>query len=218
VREDFFEDWLPNMAYVLGFICADGSIQLNDGNRKHRLHVASTDFQVVEDIRKALDVENNLKQMKRSGRWNSPRYKPLYYFSVGSNRMVEGLVSLGLSPRKSYDLKPIDVPDEYFWDFLRGYTDGDGSIKVSERGNCRKLVVSWGSGSWMFIEDLRQKLNGVLDLNSSLSKDNRKNFLQLSYFGSSAMKILDRVYENGGISLERKRSRYLEFKERLAGS
>lgn len=38
------------------------------------------------------------------------------------------LVDIGLTPNKSKTIGKLKIPEEYFFDFLRGCFDGDGSI------------------------------------------------------------------------------------------
>jgi len=38
------------------------------------------------------------------------------------------LISIGVTPAKTYTVGPIKIPDKFFRDFLRGHLDGDGSI------------------------------------------------------------------------------------------
>ena len=46
------------------------------------------------------------------------------------------LENLNITPRKTYDLDfsfPFEfIPEQYIWDFIRGFFDGDGQISYSE--------------------------------------------------------------------------------------
>ncbi|MDE3089655.1 MAG: hypothetical protein KGJ80_09790, partial [Chloroflexota bacterium] len=56
------------------------------------------------------------------------------------------LLDIGLTPNKSKSIGVLDIPDEYFFNFLRGHLDGDGTIKTFPDPvypNAQRLYVSF---------------------------------------------------------------------------
>jgi 5'-3' exonuclease len=68
LNHDFFKKWSPEMAYVLGFITADGN--LNVGRRGNcYLEINSTDKDILEKIKSALDSDHLVSSRKRHRKW-----------------------------------------------------------------------------------------------------------------------------------------------------
>ena len=43
-------------------------------------------------------------------------------------------MKFGLTPKKSHTMKLPDIPDAYFFHFVRGYFDGDGGVYHYKNG------------------------------------------------------------------------------------
>ena len=115
------------MAYVLGFIYADGNlIHTKRGTWFWSLQI--TDKDILEEIKKALDSSHIVSKKKKH-----ENQKQSYRFQVGSKNMCEDLIRLGLTERKSKTILLPTVPKKYFPDFLRGYFDGDGTAITCPR-------------------------------------------------------------------------------------
>ena len=55
INENFFKLWCPKMAYVLGFIYADGSLlNTNKSSRTYYLSFSNNDYPLLEKIREIL--------------------------------------------------------------------------------------------------------------------------------------------------------------------
>jgi intein/homing endonuclease len=48
-----------------------------------------------------------------------------------------------------------EIPKEYFWDFVRGYFDGDGCVSINRE---KYIYIIFSSGSKKFLEGLRDDL------------------------------------------------------------
>ncbi|MDE1919118.1 MAG: LAGLIDADG family homing endonuclease [Patescibacteria group bacterium] len=73
LNHDFFKTWSPEMAYVLGFFAADGSMIRNkrDG---HFIEFTITDRIVLEMIRNAVGSTHKIQKRKRQSRAHKVRY------------------------------------------------------------------------------------------------------------------------------------------------
>ncbi len=132
--EYFVRGWNSNMAYILGYIYADGSIQKNLYGLNFLCH--TKDEEILLAIHDELKSEHKIHRkdacISPKGRKNGPRT----YFNLTSKKLVMSLIEgFGLQPRKTWlDLPLPEMPDEFFGHFLRGYFDGDGHIH--SRKNC----------------------------------------------------------------------------------
>ena len=63
VNEDFFKNWSPEMAYVLGYFIADGYMFINSGNSRY-IALVSTDYDLIFKVRKMLNSTQKINVRK----------------------------------------------------------------------------------------------------------------------------------------------------------
>lgn len=136
----FFKSWSPEMAYVLGYFTADGC--LREYKRKvvpthYSLNFSSKDRDLLEQVAPLLGDAPIRK--------TSPQGNTIWYLDVPSRELGRDLLALGLRPRKSLTLKKVTVDSAYFWHFLRGYMDGDGTVCLLKGGSY--IILGFCSGS-----------------------------------------------------------------------
>lgn len=122
LNELFFDELTPTTCYWLGLLCADGDIHRS----KVRLGFKIDD---IEHLRKfALVLKSNYEpriEHRRSGYPGKP-YARIY---IGSSYMVDTLKSLGFCDFKNGMIEPMQqLDDKLFWHWLRGFSDGDGTV------------------------------------------------------------------------------------------
>ena len=115
------------------------------------------------------------------------------------------LNSYGCTPKKSLTLQFPDV--KIFKDaslirhFIRGYWDGDGCLCFTYKTHCIDVL-----GTNDFLEGLSKYL--PLETNILLHKNQTYT---IKAFERSAYTIVNYLYENASIYLDRKYSKYLDF-------
>lgn len=150
VNHRYFRTWSPRMAYVLGFIFADGSLEYADRIRGKYVRISNTDKDRISLIRRLLHSSHRIYEERRG-----PTRKVRYLLRIGDGILYDSLVALGVTPAKSLTMRFPVIPDRNLRDFVRGYFDGDGCVQ-SERRNgaiCRIRVV-FTSGSKQFLSHL----------------------------------------------------------------
>lgn len=154
------------MAYVLGFMFADGSLlDTNASSRTYYLQFSNTDLRLLQKIRTALQSQHAIY----THRGGVMKHKPIHYTAktsyvlrFGNKVMYHDLLSLGMSHRKSNTMQLPKVPDNYFSYFLRGYFDGDGCFYTTRDYSRARVIFT--SGSMIFLHELGQKLHAQLDV------------------------------------------------------
>ena len=160
VNKDFFKTWSPEMAYVLGFFAADGSMVRN-GRGAHFIEFKITDQELLESIRLALGSHHTIAHLKRGGE----NWKTQFRLQIGNKTMFEDLASLGMTQNKSLTLRMPNVPSEHLSHFVRGYFDGDGNVYANEYARKGRktlsttLLTGFTSGSKDFLEGLHRILS-----------------------------------------------------------
>jgi len=114
--------WTPRLAYVVGLLTTDGNLS-KDGRH---ITMRSSDIQLLNTFKKCLKLKGKIVQSKN----DTLAQKPCYRIQFSNIQFFKWLLKIGLFPNKTYTIKSLDIPDQYFRDFLRGHLDGDGSITI----------------------------------------------------------------------------------------
>lgn len=196
VNENYFKKWSPNMAYILGFILADGCI--GEGTYKGysdalKFGVQKRDIDILEKIKKKLSSEHKISQCKNSN-----------HFTITNQIIVDDLKKLGIIYRKSLKENVPDVPDKYVKDFIRGIVDGDGSIHFDKR-NYPTISVCGGKNTITFIQNHFLSKFNIYSKITGVKKNERCQFLfYVAYRANSAKTLIKYLYDNAELYLERK--------------
>lgn len=213
-NESFFEEIdTPEKAYWLGFISADGGINIPGFGREtgHVLciNLKQDDSTHLDALQQALCRKGPIYHTCVAGHRVSR-------LQIGSAKMVQDLISHGVSPRKSLSLKPWDGSIELMRHYWRGLVDGDGyigkSIKRTVQG---RIYPAWRIslvGTKDVLESFRQFVSEIGGPPGYLGPHGRA-FL-ISWQGMNApAKICESLYVDANIFLKRK---WLAAKELLS--
>lgn len=154
LNHSFFKKWSPEMAYVLGFFAADGSM-LRNGRGAHFIEFTITDRIVLEHIQRVTGSTHRIAERERGG-----NCKTAYRLQIGSREWFDDLSRLGFMQGKSKRLPLPEIPKKYFGDFVRGYFDGDGCVyfnhlRFADRKEPRKILMTlFTSGCRPFLQSL----------------------------------------------------------------
>ncbi|MDA2935850.1 hypothetical protein MYX06_01350 [Patescibacteria group bacterium AH-259-L05] len=116
-HKNYVVKWTPEFAYAIGLLTTDGCLS-KDGRH---LDFTSKDMQLVKTFKKCLNLDVKIGY-KSDGHG---RIYPRIQFS--NVRLYKYLLTIGLTPNKSKTIGELRIPDKFFFDFLRGHFDGDGS-------------------------------------------------------------------------------------------
>ncbi len=207
------------MAYVLGFMYADGTIvDSYKSSRAYYISFSSNDFQILSDIKEVLRSKHIIYTVApRILSHKNTRYisKTGYVLRLGNRTMYEDLIKLGLSHRKSLVMSLPSMPDTYFSYYLRGYFDGDGCISITKvTSTSNRIRVVFTSGSTVFLSQLATSICRLIDVPLPHYYKSVGAF-NLVLSGNAAIKVLDYLYNNIELSpsLKRKRKIYCDFLE-----
>lgn len=214
VNEKFFDSWNTRMAYILGYLYADGHILNAPYMRGKYVSVTSIDRDSIERIRDWMASKHTIT--KRASHWENGN--PTYVLRIGSHKLYDSLSTIGMYPNKSLTVGLPDIPLEYFMDFVRGYFDGDGCVyleKITRKNGKirpRKLNVIFTSGSKKFLDKLSVSLHQITRV--KLQKTLRSwTAFQLRYGTNDSINLFKGLYKNRkkGDYLERKHEIFEEF-------
>ncbi|WP_088229337.1 LAGLIDADG family homing endonuclease [Bacillus cereus] len=184
ITEDYFKTWSNNMAYILGFIAADGVIQ----KENQCVSISQKESYILEDIKQELSTNQPLYQNKKTG---------VYMLNINSKTIKNDLMDIhGIMPCKSFNIEFPFVPEEYLHHFVRGYFDGDGHV------NSHKYFVSFVGGSYNFMNSFKDILE---DNKFKLSFVDKERQYRIYLSGKNNVnKFSQWIYKDKGLHLKRK--------------
>jgi len=157
INQDFFKTWSSDMAYVLGFVVADGCVcKRKDRINSYIFDITSKDKSILIKIKKVLRSDHTI-----GIKYNSLKM-PYNHLFICNKVICEDLIKLGINPRKTYNLEPIKVPEKYFPDYVRGFFDGDGSVYIQKVNGTLQIKSSFVGASLPFIKVFNKRLCGLL--------------------------------------------------------
>jgi hypothetical protein len=197
--------WSPEIAYATGLIASDGCLY-KDGRH---IDLTSKDIEQLGNFMRCIGREIPVT-LKQSTYANGPT--PRVQFSDVT--LYNFFVRIGITPNKSHTIGILDIPDEYFFDFLRGSFDGDGTFYsyIDTRWkNSFMFYIEFISASSAHVGWIREVLKEQLGVFGHITVSKGSKVIQLKYAKRETLLILERLYPNSRvICLSRKRLKIQE--------
>lgn len=198
----------PLKAYFLGFIFADGWICANENTRNYEfgMELQSEDKYILDALNSELggmhkifhtDACRTIILGHEVNRGDSDTLR------VYSKPLVIDLISNGIETNKTQKDTIPHVSDELFFDFLRGYVDGDGCYwSTVQRPNCVYLHITCASRK--VLEYLQDRLTQFGIKTQIYTEDDRKHRLMCTNY-DDMKNLVNKMYPNKDVfCLERK--------------
>lgn len=214
INDDYFEKIdTPLKAYFLGFIFADGWIvnKESSGNYELGIKLSSKDKYLLELLNNELGGKNIVyhtdpqevlvckKQIAHSGHCDTLR--------VYSKKIVCDLMKHGIETNKSLKGTIPVVDDSLFFDFLRGYIDGDGCYYTDNNNTYMHITC----GNRLPLEHIQNKLSQFNIKTKIYAENDRKYRLMCTSFKEMNKLINSLYYKNDLFCLERKYEKIKHF-------
>jgi hypothetical protein len=216
-NENFFDVIdTEEKAYWLGFIYADGYITKRGNTYQLGIALSRKDKSHLEKFIKSLDSNIVIRNYT-----NKTVFKENTEYSrviISNNHICEQLIKKGCVRRKtdklifpSYDI----IPKELIHHFIRGYFDGDGCLTGSlhPKRNVYEYQIKI-VGTMEMLEGIHKHLpiDKKLYLRQRFNDRNVNNYTLEIGGKKQVERILEYMYNDATIYLDRKYEKYLEFK------
>lgn len=193
-------EWSANFAYAIGLIATDGCLS-KDGRH---IDLTSKDEEQLVNFMKCLSISLNIGTKQIINGANYLRVQ------IGDVLFYNFLLNIGFTPAKSLTLGQIQIPDKYFFDFLRGVFDGDGcsySYFDKRWKLSYMLYLNFASSSKNFIDWIQYSNYKKLGIKGCITISKNKNpHYQLKYAKNDSLVLINKIYaEPLRICLSRKR-------------
>lgn len=214
LNENAFETITEKSAYWIGFLMADGGIRDDDKSviytsRSLRLQLAEEDKNHVEKLKEFLQYSGNTSVVKSTIKVDKITNKeyicqPLCKLDISSARIVRSLAQYGVVARKSKIAKLSEklINNSHLKHVIRGLIDGDGSIVEYE--NIKFPVLSL-CGSEFIIRQFMFFVKSIIpEYKRNIYICKNKNLFEAKVSGFQALKVIEVLYSDAIIYLDRK--------------
>jgi len=186
INFNFFDQWTPELGYLIGLLITDGSIRENG-----QVNFVSKDKELSGFVRDTITPSKPLREER------TRKNNPVWRWEVWSIPLVNILGQFGITPRKSLNGTFPTIPEAIKWHFIRGVLDGDGTVDKARR-------ISFSSGSSDFANALSFFLltNGF---SPHLYPAKRSLVVYLSV--KDSLLLARKLYEGNPFCLKRKKAR-----------
>jgi hypothetical protein len=196
--------WSPEFAYAVGLMTSDGCLS----NDERHLSLVSKDIEQIENLKRCLNLKVKIGIHRAGARMHNRTYHRIQW---GDVVLYNFLLDIGLTPHKSRTVGMLAIPDTYFFDFLRGSFDGDGSFYSYYDPRWKSsfmFYLTFLSASPRHIEWLRESAERFSGVRGHISTSGKlgHRIQSLRYAKKEALLLLERMYKNPkAVSLSRKK-------------
>ena len=223
VRKHFFdENYFEKIdteekAYWLGFIAADGSIVKSSEYNSYRLYInlSHEDYGHLEKFKNAIgayDIE--LQKYTSTSGFCNPNGTTTSRIVLNSMKLCMDLAKYHIHQRKSYDVEMPDIENDLIPHYLRGLFDGDGSYycKYDIKNNRYRYSFEIVGASEKLLMQVQKYLLSM-DIKTNVYHRKESNSIRLmSGSKQEILKLIDLLYSNAHIYLDRKYEKINEIK------
>lgn len=198
INDEYFSNLNCNSSYLLGFIAADGTVN----TKKVKIGLNPNDYTFLEEIKEELGFEGTVK-----------RYEKNCEIVFTSEKIIKELAKHGIIPRKTYTntVTMKNIPNYLKKDFIRGYLDADGTITYFNKEHTR-FKISICSYNKDILEEINDFIFEQLGIKRRIYERKGRQLYFLDYSNQEQIyEVLNLLYNNAEMYLERKYNRYLEF-------
>ena len=214
INEQYFDKIdTPNKAYILGLLYADGANTSNYEKPRYCISIClkQNDYKILEDIRNEIGYSEAPIKLKQYGK------TPTAKLDICTKHIVLRLHELGVVPNKTFKIKfPEWLDQSLYSHFIRGYFDGDGCIThgTIRQGKTQAAITIAGTSD--FCNSLLDIIEDECGVKAHVYASGNKNCNSMikifsAYGNTKCKKILDYIYQDADLKLERKYKRYINW-------
>jgi intein/homing endonuclease len=223
VRKHFFnEDYFENInteekAYWLGFIAADGSIVKSSEYNSYRLYInlSHIDESHLEKFQNTIEANDIALQRHTStvGFCNA-NGSTTSRIVLNSLKLCTDLAKYHIHQRKSYDIQLPSIDSDLMPHYLRGLFDGDGSYyyQYDTKNNRYRYTFEIVGASKMLLKQIQEYLLSVNIKTNLYCRKGTNSFRLMSSSKQEILKLIDLLYSDAHIYLDRKYQKINEIK------
>lgn len=205
LNEEYFDTQSHNMAYIVGFIAADGTMRKKGNGIK--IGLSAIDKEILEKIKNELNSGRPIREYEDNKGYSKVE------LDFSSSHIQDELRKYGIVPNKTALLKPPSLlKEDYIIDYIRGYFDGDGSIsKTGYLNNGVEFrIVSASLEILKFFQNFFHQKYGqnLSHIYPRKKEDNELQLYDLRYSTNFSKELYKILYTPNCLCLKRKKDKY----------
>lgn len=203
LNDNYFSTENENMAYLLGFLASDGTVDKK--NNRIKIGLSSIDKVFLKQIKEELKYEGDILDYTTDNGFNVSE------LTFTSQKIKNDLAKYNIVPNKTLIFTfPKNLNKKYWIDFIRGYFDGDGSVSTAGNSAIRWQICSATKDVLETIVNFLYEEYGIEKVNILEQPRINHPLYYFQYSTNATKKIFKILYKDDCLKLLRK---YLKFKE-----
>lgn len=192
--------WSAKFAYAIGLLTTDGCLS----NDRRHITFSSNEREQIDNFMDCFGFKAKIGRSRSTytGEWGKK-------VQFGDVLFYQFLLDIGLMPNKTKIMGGMKIPKKYFFDFLRGHLDGDGSFHSYFDPRWKSSFMFYTifvSASKTHIDWLREEIRSALGVVGHITHAKGKSWYQLKYAKRESLKIIRKMYYSSAVvCLGRKR-------------
>ncbi len=205
VNHDFFKNQSSDMAYWIGMLASDGSV--NKSENQIYIELQRSDKELLEKMNKVIENQRPVADYVTGRGYENSK---LYFYS---KEIKKDLASFGIVPNKTYSedyVFPYKLQKKYYADYIRGLFDGDGSVKLTNNTPTFQIDIGRMEIAKNIIDFFKEQ---EISLEMSfLPKKNVTLYRVYGYTKKKLLKIYNLLYSTESeLYLKRKKDKFEEL-------
>ena len=200
----------PIKAYWLGFLFTDGCVDHYKSTGRIRLQLQKKDKEILERFQEDLGLDGKIIYDIRPN-------STCCSVEFTDEQIYNDLAKYNIIPNKTYLINHIPyqkIPKKYWSAYALGLFDGDGSLSYSKDFST-DVTLNYTAYHETEVQDFQTLINFLIN-----NKKINKNFFTSAWHTQwrgrlQVLKILDVLYKDCPIHLQRKYNKYFSLKNRL---
>ena len=202
---------LEEKSYIYGLLLSDGSLKLayeNTLSGTMTLEVSERDEDIIDKLCNIIPVSTKRRRTRDT---NFKENYSAVSFNISRRVFIEEMVDFGfVKEKKSYNARPPiqEYDKNAFW---RGMMDGDGSLGIRKNSKGKlEAYLSLTTKSEIIKDEFCKYLQSITGHKYNPKRNKRDDIYNIGCGGYTACKILQEIYRDATIYLNRKHQKYLE--------
>lgn len=194
-------------AYWLGMLMADGAI--GSSRPTIELCLKEEDYEHIVKFKTFLESEHKIGVKTKYCKKTNKVYKS-YRLGIRSESIKKDLIKYGCIPNKTKILEFPNIEPTLINHFIRGYLDGDGCIRKGSTSDATIEILGTNS----FLEGITKHF----EIDGHIYNFNHSDIKRFVVSGKKAKEILNLLYKDANIYLDRKYKKYLDICRPISNS
>ena len=211
INENYFDEIdTADKSYIFGFMWADAYCSNTTRQPILKIDLQDQDKELLLKFKDKFNWSGNITSyVAKKGHSYRPEDSIVYRLAICNKGFINSLCEKGLVPHRELSHLPYNcLSSKYTKDFIRGYFDGNGSISIDKNN---RICVNICGGT-NIVNDIASYLVSELEI-SHISSHHRRvnnpnNTTIVFTRNKDKLKILNFLYNNSSLYLDRKYNKY----------